>query len=215
MLLNLVKKDLLLAKNYLIFMILLAIGGPIFIEMKIGSMSGGFISFFIIVLFVEYMLFSTVSLAEDKYKGASLLCATPYTRNALVKARYLFVLLIFICCYIIYTMTAVLAPVHLEMLNISAFGVSFLFLTIYFGVVIPAQYRFGYEKIKYISFFIIFLSPFILPGIAEWWHSNNISLQITFPYPQIIQDLVPSAIALVIGFVSMLISINIYSRKDL
>lgn len=212
---NLVKKDLLLAKNYLIYMMFLAIGGPLFIEMKIGSVGGGFLGFLISVLFVEYMLFSTVSIKEDKYKGSALLCATPYTRSALVKAKYLFILVIFICCYIIYTITASLAPVHLEMLNVFTIGVSFLILTAYLGVVIPAQYQFGYEKIKYISFFIIFIVPFVFPGIVKWWHSNNNYHQITFPFPQIIQDLTPGILALVIGFISMLISINIYSKKEL
>jgi len=196
-------------------MLIFAIGAPIFIEIKTGSMSGGFLGFFITVLFVLYMLFNTVSMSEDKYKGSALLCATPYTRNALVKAKYLFILVIFLCCYIIYTITAFLLPTHIMMLDIFALGISFLIVAVYLGIIIPLQYRFGYEKIRYISFFILFIPPFVFPGILKYLQSNNINLHLILPWPQVIQDFLPILLALVIGFVSMIISMCIYSKKDL
>jgi len=160
------------------------------------------------------MLFNMVSISEDKFKGAALLCATPYTRKALVKAKYLFLLVIFVCCYIIYTATAVLSPIDMKMLNISILGISLLITTIFFGIILPVQFKFGYEKTKFISNFVVVISPFVLPYIMKLLKSNNIIFQIP-SLPPIIQALFPSFLALVIGFVSLNVSIHIYSKKNL
>ncbi|ASS91256.1 hypothetical protein AP3564_14450 [Aeribacillus pallidus] len=54
MLLHLVKKDLILAKKYLLVMLIFAIVAPIFNNSKLGLSNGSFISFLTTVLFVEY-----------------------------------------------------------------------------------------------------------------------------------------------------------------
>ncbi|MCM1990784.1 ABC-2 transporter permease [Oceanirhabdus seepicola] len=215
MLLSLVKKDFILVKKYLLILLIFAVGAPIFITTKINFSSGGFLEFFITVIFIEYMLFNTVSISEDKYKASALLCSTPYTRNRLVKAKYLFILVIFVCIYIIYTITSFIVPIGIERLNIVTLGRALLIITIFWGIIIPIQYQFGYEKTKYIGFTFIFLSPFVVPIIIHWLQSKNINFQITLPFPQIIQDLIPCLLALLIGFTSMFVSINIYSKKNL
>ena len=195
-------------------MSIFAIGAPIFIQSRNNLNDGGFISFFLTAFMTQYLLFNMVSMSESKYKGAAFLCATPYTRNALVKAEYSFLLVIFVCCYIIYTTTAFLAPIDMKMLNISVIGISLLITTLFFGIILPVQYQLGYEKTNFI-FRIIFLIPFFaLPSILEFIKSNNISFQIP-SFPPIIQALFPGLLALVIGYVSMRVSIHIYSKKDL
>ncbi len=215
MIFNLVKKDFILAKKYLIFMLLFAAGAPLYLETQTHSVSGGLLGFFITLLFVQYMMFNTVSMAEDKFRGSALLSATPYTRSTLVKARYLYILVVFVGCYMIYTITASLFQTILPMLSISAIGISFLILALYFGIIMPLQYRFGYEKVRYISFFAIFITPFIFPSIIKWFQSNHMNLQTAVSMLQPIQDLLPWVLALIIGFVSMWISIEIYAKKDL
>jgi len=133
----------------------------------------------------------------------------------LVKAKYLFMLVIFICAYIIYTITIVVSSLGIVRLNIFTFGISLLIITIFFGIIIPLQYQFGYEKTKYIFFAIIFITSFGTPTLLKWMQSNNIILQITLPFPQIVQDLLPCLLAIIIGFVSMIVSIHIYSKKNL
>lgn len=215
MLFNLVKKDLILTKKYLLFMLIFAIGAPIFIHRTTSILNdGGFLSFFLTAFMTQYILYSQVSMSEAKYKGAALLCATPYTRNALVKAKYLFLLVIFVCCYIIYTTTAVLAPIDMKMLNIAILGISLLITTIFFGIMLPVQYHFGYEKTIFIFQFLFMIPFFLFPTVAKFWISSNISFQ-TPSFPPIIQALFPSFLALAIGFVSMLVSIHIYSKKNL
>ncbi|MGG2091709.1 ABC-2 transporter permease [Bacillus sp. S13(2024)] len=215
MLINLVIKDLMLVKKYLLVLLVFAVIAPIYISSQLELSDDGLVSFLLTVLLLEYILFGTVSKSEDKYKGAAYLCATPYTRNAFVKAKYLFIFVIFICSVIIHIITSVIVPSAIEKLNINALGITCLILSIIFGVLIPVQFKFGYDKTKLISFFIIFLTPFVFPTLIKWFQSSHISFTITFPFSQTIQAWIPCFISLVIGFISMIISLKIYAKKDL
>lgn len=216
MLLHLVKKDLILAKKYLLFMLVFAVVGPIFIYSKLGFNNGSFTSFLITILFTEYILFNMVSLQEDKYKGSALLCTTPHTRNGVIKAKYLFILVIFIGCFLLYNLsTAIAANTGLTRLNIYSAGIALLVISVFFGVLIPVQTKFGYEKTKYIFFIMIFLTPFILPTIIEWYQSTGITINFNLPIPQFIKDWIPFVLAILVGVFSMIISIRIFSKKNL
>lgn len=216
MLLHLVKKDLILAKKYLLFMLVFSVVGPIFIYSKLGFNNGSFTSFLITILFTEYILFNMVSLQEDKYKGSALLCTTPHTRNGVIKAKYLFILVIFIGCFLLYNLSiAIAANTGLTRLNIYSAGTALLVISVFFGVLIPVQTKFGYEKTKYIFFIMIFLTPFILPTIIEWYQSTGITINFNLPIPQSIKDWIPFVLAILVGLFSMIISIRIFSKKNL
>jgi ABC-2 type transport system permease protein len=216
MLLHLVIKDLILAKRYLLFMLVFAVIGPIFIYSRLGFDNGSFTSFLITVLFTEYVLFNMVSLQEDKYKGSALLCTTPHTRNGVIKAKYLFILVIFIGCFLLYNLsTAIAANTGLTRLNIFSTGTTLLVISVFFGILIPIQTKFGYEKTKYIFFIMIFLTPFILPAIIEWYQSTGINVNFNLPIPQSIRDWIPFVLAILIGLFSMIISIRFFSKKNL
>lgn len=214
MLLHLVKKDSLLVKKYLIIMFAAAIILPVFIKIRTESLAGGgFLAFFISTLFIQFLLFNSVSMLEYKYKGSALLCATPYTRNALVISKYIFLLIMFAGCYILYTLTALLIPKQLDMLSLSDLGISFMILSVVFSIMLPVQYHFGFEKAKYIFFFCIFITPFVSPVIMKYIESGSVDFRLSAN--ETIQDLAPFVLALVAGIISMLVSIRIYANKNL
>ncbi|MFF2484603.1 ABC-2 transporter permease [Paenibacillus sp. NPDC058071] len=216
MLLNLVKKDFLLTKKYWIVMFIAAIALPVFIHTKIAFFSeAGFLPFFLSTLYIIFLLFSTVSMMEDKHRGAAYLCATPYTRNTIVRSKYLFIIAIFLGCYVLYTLTTLFSPIKINMLGISDIGQTFFIVTIVFSVIIPVQYRFGYEKSRYIFFFLIFLTPFLLPNMMKIFQSNGITVVDLLSISQSIMGLLLVLMALVIGLISLRISIRIYSNKSL
>ncbi|SDZ09449.1 ABC-2 family transporter protein [Evansella caseinilytica] len=218
MLFNLVKKDFLLAKKYILAMVLFAVAGPIFIYSKLGISGGSFISFLITLLFVEYILFNMVAMTEDKYKGAALLCTTPYTRNGVVKAKFLFILVLFICCFLLYNLaTVIVGSSGLERLSMSDAGTALLIVAVFFGILIPFQFYFGYEKTKYISFFVIFLTPFILPGLIQLYQELDLAspVQMLSSQPRFVSDWLPFIAAFLIGIISMHVSVKIYSEKNL
>lgn len=215
MLYHLVKKDFLLAKKHLLIMLIIAVVMPVFIVFRVDFIRGGFFPFFLSTLYVQYLLFNSVSMLEYKYKGSAILCATPYTRKALVKSKYLFMITIFVCCYMIYTITALLTAGRVETLSIAEFGLSFFILSIIFGTLIPVQYHFGYEKSKYAFMIFVFITPFVFPAIIKSFQTNNIGFQESLPVPQMVQNWFPCLLALVIGFISMNVSVHIYSKKNL
>ncbi|MGN9865975.1 ABC-2 transporter permease [Bacillus swezeyi] len=215
MLINLIIKDFMLIKKYLLILLAFTAIAPIYLSSQLQLSDGGLASFLLTVLLVEYILFGTISKAEDKYKGAALLCATPYTRKTFVKAKYLFVFVIFMFIVVIRIITAIIAPLSIEKLSVDALGITFLTLSIIFGVLLPLQFKFGYDKTRFISFFIIFLIPFVSPVLIREIQSNPFSFTITLPFPQVIQAWLPCLVSLIIGFISMIISLKIYAKKDL
>lgn len=215
MLISLVKKDFILVKKELLILFIAAVGVPVYVTIQLGPSAGKAVGFFISALFIEYLLFSSVSTSEFKYKGSSLLCATPYARDTMVKAKYLFLMINFACVFIIYVGTALLTNIGMTLLNIYDFGICFLLIAAFFGIVIPFQYKFGFQKTKYITLFIVFITPFSVPFLVKWIHENNINLSFSFPFSKMILGLMLCLLALLIGYISMIISINIYSKKNL
>lgn len=214
MLLSLVNKDFLLVKKYLLLFIIFAIGAPIFINAN-STVNVGILGFFMTEIVLEYVLNTMIWQLEDKYKGSVLLCATPYTRKALVEAKYLFVFVIFICNCIIYAVTALIVPVNVTKINISEIGISLLIVAIFFDITIPALYKFGFIKLRNILVIIVFMIPITGGYIAKWLQSNNIDFQYITSLPKLMQELGPYVLALIITGISMALSIHIYSRKDL
>lgn len=204
---SLIKKDFILAKDNLVIVFLLACGIPIFINRQLDNINSSFISFFIMVLYSQYILYNKISLTEDKFKGASYLTATPYTRELLVKSRYLFIFIVFLMCCIIYTAVSIFSI--LPRLNNLTLSMSLLVLTSFFSVILPLQYKFGYEKTKFIIWSIVFFSPFAIPTILNQLSKLNINLEFSFNEP------ILYLLSVIIGYVSMKISINIYYKKDL
>ncbi|WP_282938578.1 ABC-2 transporter permease [Paenibacillus sp. RC67] len=216
MLLNLVKKDSLLVKKYMILMFLAAIILPVFIKLKTEFLaSGGFLAFFISTLYIQFLTFSSVSMSEYKSKGSALLCSTPYGRAAIIQSKYLFLLILFTGCCILYTITAWFIPHQMGMLSFSDFAYCFLILTVVFSIMIPVQYRLGFERARYIFSISIFIVPFIVPAVMKYMQTNDISFHITFPIPTIVQDLLPIVLALVIAISSMITCIRIYEKQNL
>ncbi|GIN86281.1 ABC transporter permease [Heyndrickxia sporothermodurans] len=216
MLFNLVKKDLLLSKKYLLFMTVFAFAAPIVISAQSSFRDSGFISLLITVLFTEYVLFNSVSMTEDKSKGAALLCTTPYMRNGVIKAKYLLILIIFMGCLILFALSTYLGiSSDIQKLSLTNIGTIMLIISIFFGILIPVQVKFGYEKTKYIGFIIVFLTPFVLPHLIKWYSESNASFHFTIPLSEQTYTWILFILAFIIGLISMQVSINIYSKKDL
>lgn len=214
MLISLVKKDFLLIKKDLLILFAFAIGAPIFISSN-SAANVGIFSFFLPVIIIEYILTGTIWKKEYKYKGAVLFCTTPYTRKTLVKSEYLFVFIIFICNYIIYALIAFITPFNIPKLSISGVGIVLLIVAIFFNISIPVLYKFGYVKLSYILPMIVVIIPFGGPYIIKFLQANNVNFNYIMSLPKIFQNLGPYVITLIITLISMMISINIYSKKDL
>lgn len=96
--------------------------------------------------------------------------------------------------------------------DIKLFAFMFLILSVFIGIYLPIQYKFGYEKTKFAFGVIIMASPFILPLLMRAGNLNLNFLSMFSPY------LVYGGIVL-IGFailaISASLSIKIYDKADL
>ncbi|ANV74700.1 ABC transporter permease (plasmid) [Bacillus thuringiensis] len=215
MLINLVVKDIMLVKKYFSILLVFAAIAPIYLSTQLKLNDGGLIGFLLTVVFMEHILFGTISKFEDQYKGATLLCATPYTRSAFVKAKYLFLLVVFLCASIIRMITSIIIPSGIENLSINALGITFLVVSILFGILLPFQFKFGFDKTRMISFIVVFLTPFVAPTLIKEIQLSHLNFTLPLPFPSIIMAWMPCLISIVIGIISMIISLKIYAKKDL
>ncbi|CAI9394510.1 MULTISPECIES: ABC-2 transporter permease [Niallia] len=193
-------------------MLLVVIAFPLFIMARNPEFLG-FNTFLISVIFTEFMLYQYVSIAEMKYpKATALLCGTPYSRSMLIKARYAFLLLIFTYCYVAYTVLALFVP-KVEYLTLLSTLTALLISTILFGVYTPIQYKLGYERTKYFFSIVIVATPFILPALS------NVDIRLDFIELSAMSMLAKCLILIVaviaILCISLIVSIKIYSKKDL
>ncbi|PDY35642.1 ABC transporter permease [Bacillus wiedmannii] len=215
MLINLVVKDIMLVKKYFSILLVFAAIAPIYLSTQLKLNDGGLIGFLLTVVFMEHILFGTISKFEDQYKGATLLCATPYTRTAFVKAKYLFLLVVFLCASIIRMITSIIIPSGIENLSINALGITFLVVSILFGILLPFQFKFGFDKTRMISFIVVFLTPFVAPTLIKEIQLSHLNFTLPLPFPSIIMAWMPCLISIVISIISMIISLKIYAKKDL
>lgn len=212
---NLLKKDFIIIKDFWLFLIIFSILGPIFINYQTRGFDSSFISFIITILFLEFILYGSVSRLEEKNKGSILLTTMPYSRSDVVKSKYLFIGSIFIITYVLYILAALITPIEMNFLSINSILISFLVISIFFGVYIPIQYKYGTEKTKYISSCFVLISPLSLPAIVKWIQSKHIHLNIINRVPNMVKYIILIILSLAILVISIKISINIYSKKDL
>lgn len=212
---NLLKKDFIMIKNFWPFFIMFSILGPIFINYQTRWSDSSFISFIITILFLEFILYGSVSRLEEKNKGCILLTIMPYSRSDIVKSKYLFIGSIFIITYVLYILAALIIPIEMNFLSIKSILTSFLVISIFFGVYIPIQYNYGTEKTKYISSCFVLVSPLSLPATVKWIQSKNIHLNIINRFPNMVKYIILILLSLSILAISIKVSINIYSKKDL
>lgn len=212
MLFHLVKKDILIIKKYVLIMLMVAAVIPLFMMWKMPEMNG-VISFLFVVIFTELILVQYVSQKEQQYpKASALLCSTPYPRKKLVQAKYVFFLLIFAYCYIIYSLETLLI-LNIDFLNFNEILGVFNFIALCFGIYMPIQYKFGFEKTKFIFLMILVSTPFVLPSIIDKLHTSNISFWMKIPLPVQISSLI--ILGMMVLFISMQASIKIYEKQDL
>ncbi|WIG15746.1 ABC-2 transporter permease [Bacillus thuringiensis] len=215
MLINLVVKDIMLVKKYFSILLVFAAIAPIYLSTQLKLNDGGLIGFLLTVVFMEHILFGTISKFEDQNKGATLLCATPYTRSAFVNAKYLFLLVVFLCASIIRMITSIIIPSGIENLSINALGITFLVVSTLFGILLPFQFKFGFDKTRMISFIVVFLTPFVAPTLIKEIQLSHLNFTLPLPFPSIIMAWMPCLISIVISIISMIISLKIYAKKDL
>ncbi len=211
MLFHLIKKDVLIVKKYVLIMLAAAVLIPPFMLWRAPQYTG-ILGFMLSVIFCVFILLQYVSLKEYQFpKAATLLCATPYSRRMIVLSKYIFCMVTYLTCCVIYGIETFIVP-GLGSCDIKLFVLMFFITSVFIGIYLPAQYKLGYEKTKFAFVVVIMASPFILPQLMKMENVNLDFLSLFSPvlvYGGII------LLSLGILIVSIFLSMRFYSSVDL
>ena len=211
MLFALLRKDFLIVKKYVLIMLLFIVLIPPFMRWRTPEFTG-VLGFILSVIFSVFMLLQYVSLKEyQSPKAATLLCATPFTRKAMVLSKYIFCMVIYVVCCIIFGIETLV--IHgLGAADIKMFALMFLVISIFISVYLPIQYKLGYEKTKFAFVVIIMASPMILPLLMR---TEVFNLNFPFMLSSYLFCGGIVLIGLIVLAISMFLSIKIYNEADL
>lgn len=210
MLLQLVKKDFLIVKKYVLLMAAVCILFPIFLLWRMPEFAG-ILGFVLVTVFSILMLLQYVSLKETQYpKASTLLCALPFSRKNIVLSRYIFCIAIYFACCLIFGIEALLFPT-LQSVSYRVPIVLFLLVSLCLSIYLPIQYKVGYEKTKLFFTVLIMATPV---GFAQLMKSgiNLKFLSNIHPALLLLGSLIISALLLII---SSIVSIKIYRKTEL
>jgi ABC-2 type transport system permease protein len=214
MMLHLIKKDFLLAKKFLWITMGLVIVLPLFIILREPEVSGVSI-FLLTVIFAGLPLGQYISMTELKYpKAETLLCATPYTRTAIVIAKYVFSMLVYAYCCIAFGVMALIFPEQ-TIFSVDAVVVALLVTSMIYGVYTPVQFKLGAEKTKYVSMVVLMAAGFGSPTVFNLLSGSGIDLTLLFRLPiPVLRIGAMLTVGLILGL-SLWVSIKVYTKKEL
>ena len=213
MLIPLIKKDLTIVKGYTLGVVAIAFGLPLLLAWRQPQM-GGMISLLMAVLISSVAFNLAISEKENQYpKATALLSSTPYTKGKVIVSKYTLYFIIYIVCFIAYLVEMQFVP-ELKLDNFTrTAALVFLIQALGMGIFLPIQYKFGYEKTKFISFVLLVLSPVIIEATKRISFSSKIvSLMQS---NSVIAVAILYGCGILIWLVSFVISNKIFAKKDL
>lgn len=213
MILQLLKKDCMIAKNYVAAVVLIGVGLPVLLAWKQPQM----LEVFALpgAVFISSVAFNlAVSEKENMYpKATALLCATPYNRGKLVEEKYLLYFLIYLYCCVTFRIEMEVIPQLAAVDFVRSVVIVFWIQVICMGIFLPIQYRFGYEKTKLLAMLLVVAGP-VLMSVAN---SAAVPAAVTQS-----SSAVPGAVYIVLWVIggalwlfSMFVSKKIFSNMDL
>lgn len=209
--LQLVQKDFLLTHKQLIVSLLIAVLFPIFMYENTGKNSE-IVLFLIVIIFSQYTLFNSISLLDNKYESEKMFLILPYRRMEIVLSRYVFLLFVFFMLMIGTLLGSMISP--LNYVSGNGYIMILMISSTFFGILLPIQYHFGYEKTKYFSFIIVFAMPFLSSYISSKIDQIDFIGRISQIEPNI-RLIIMVVTTIIITSISIICSSTIFNKKDL
>lgn len=212
MLFQLIKKDFMIIKKYVLYVLVFTVAIPPFLLWRAPEIpsSRGFI---VSVFFSVFMLLQHVFMKEYQYpKASALLCATPYPRRKLVQSKYGFSLILYLFYCVIYWIETLLIP-GLGKFNLEFIFMVFFCISMFISIFLPIHFKFGYEKSKFLFAIIIMFSPFLIPQLAKL--DSSVTFNFISSIPAMLLNSMIVFVSTVILIISILISTKIYDEIDL
>lgn len=212
---SLVKRDFFLIKKYSIVLLFLEIAVPLLCVYKAQQIfEFGCAVFALTYFFTAYMVIQSIAIAETKYpKVEATLCAAPYSRKQIVCGRYLFMGVLFVATVAIYGVLSVLLP-SMPMISVMDALITLLIGAVVIGIMLPVQYKLGYEKMKYVYMIIIVTMPVSIPFIGKFLSEHPIDLSGILKLSDYTKGGIAFIVSVLLIIASMLVSMKVYSKKE-
>lgn len=212
--LAILKKDLILARKGLIFELFFCLVIIPFLsyKMNMGELGGVIICFLIqmIVIITTSTAISTKEVSNPK--ALTYLCSLPYKRKVFVLEKYLLDIILIIACNVIFAIESLFFPVVNTVSIIPTFVLIWIVL-LYRAIIIPLEFKFGFEKVKFYSVFAIFVIAFGVPALLNKVEIKSPEWINSIPSP--IQAVIMLVLIVLTVLISGKVSCNIFERKEL
>lgn len=212
--LNLMRKDFLIAKKMWIIVLILYWIVPIFL----GYMSDdrtlpASITLSVISILLGMMMLSSVIEEEEKYpKVAALITTIGYKRSTQVISRYVLALLLYIYCLIVY---AIESQFVANLLAISPldFAISFFGFTFMMSLYLAIVLKYGVRAGRYIMALVILMTSLGPTLIVKLGFRPDISFLMNLGETALISLFI--ALGLLFYLISLTTGMRIYKAKEL
>jgi ABC-2 type transport system permease protein len=222
---NLILKDLILNKKFLLLMGLLYI---LYMGLFFSRIDNPKVDIFLIT-FLSFILPVMIYTREDKFKAAVMSCSLPATRRQIILARYVLGWLLMILGYVLAVSAILVIPGHklgpADLFNARTIFLALALMTLYFSILMPFLIRFGM-----VGFFVFLISLQVLGvitltlaskkmlnlDIKAWVAAINnafISLNARLGTPGYFAFLL--SLMIILNLASFACSVFIFKRKDL
>ena len=147
--------------------------------------------------------------------GLTQLCAAPYTRSAVVKAKYVFSLLIFAYCCIVYAIMMLVINQQPNNFDLTTILTVLLFSVIIYGVYMPIEFKYGLTKAKFVFMIGIFALSFGPVLFANLFANITIDFSALAAISSGVKNIVLALASIAVFGISMMVSTKIFSKKEL
>lgn len=217
---NLVIKEFLLQKKYMLIFILYGVGIAAAASATPGIISNFFYCFYVIT--APYLSVMYSNGYEMRGQSEVMLNSLPVNREQIVNAKYLYLQMLIVIYTVFMLILSIIARSinhnNTDIVSINIFVVSFIVLGLVFSIYYPLYFKLGREKLRLVTLFfylIIFIFPEFYSKAAknpEVYHLEKLLTFVTNNSQLLMISL--SAIVILLLFVSSNISIRIYKNKE-
>lgn len=214
---NLVRKDFLLVKKMAAAFLAVSILVPIILMVNAAQMAGiEIISCLYMVILTEILFMQSVAMEEEKSpKAVALLCAAPYSQKSYIIARYLCYLIFYGASLAIYSVIAAVYP-RFNFLNVTEALTVFLISTVLYGIYTPIMIKYGATKGQLVISAAILLVSMGPTFLVRLFHPDlHHIIEFLQGSSNLMTAIVVGISGVVIFTLSMILSIRIFSRKEL
>ena len=158
----------------------------------------------------------SVAMEEEKSpKAVALLCAAPYSRKSYIIARYLCYLIFYGASLAIYSVIAAVYP-RFNFLNVTEALTVFLISTVLYGIYTPIMIKYGATKGQLVISAAILLVSMGPTFLVRLFHPDlHHIIEFLQGSSNLMTAIVVGISGVVIFTLSMILSIRIFSRKEL